>query len=83
MKGKIKFVERPRTEFFATLRSRVNSYFEENKIAKTGDYRMVIKTVVMLSLYIVPFIIILTGILPVWATFFMWIIMGIGPQEPV
>jgi len=78
MKGKIKFVERPRTEFFATLRSRVNSYFEDNKIPKTGDYRMVIKTVVMLSLYIVPFIIIVTGILPVWATFIMWIVMGIG-----
>ena len=78
MKGKIKFVERPRTEFFATLRGRVNQYFDDNKIEKTGDWRMYIKTVVMLSLYIGPFVLILTNMLPLWATFIMWGIMGIG-----
>ncbi|MBC8046501.1 MAG: acyl-CoA desaturase [Fimbriimonadaceae bacterium] len=78
MKGKIKFVDRPRTEFFNVLRKRVNAYFEENKIDKTGDYRMVLKTVVMLSLYLVPFILICTSILPVWGTFLCWVMMGIG-----
>jgi linoleoyl-CoA desaturase len=78
MKGKIKFVERPRTEFFATLRSRVNQYFEDNKIEKTGDWRMFIKTFVMLLLYIGPFVIILTNILPVGFTLLMWMVMGIG-----
>ncbi|MFI5171801.1 MAG: fatty acid desaturase family protein [Chitinophagales bacterium] len=78
MKGKVKFVENPRTEFFTTLRARVNKYFEDNNIQKTGDYRMVIKSVNMLALYIVPFILILTGILPIWATFLMWIAMGLG-----
>lgn len=78
MKGKIKFVERPRTEFFATLRGRVNQYFEDNKIEKTGDWRMFIKTLVMLTLYLGPFVLILTNILPLWVFFIMWMIMGIG-----
>lgn len=78
MKGKVKFVEKSRTEFFSTLRSRVNNYFEENKIAKTGDYRMVVKSIYMFLIYLVPFTLILTGILPLWATFIMWFIMGLG-----
>ncbi|MEZ5014492.1 MAG: acyl-CoA desaturase [Chitinophagales bacterium] len=78
MKGAIKFVERPRTEFFQTLRGRVNDYFKENRIKKTGDYRMVIKTLFMLTLYLLPFTIIVLGVLPVWATFIMWFLMGLG-----
>lgn len=78
MKGKVKFVERPRTEFFATLRGRVNQYFEDNKIEKTGDWRMVLKTFVMLLLYIGPFVLILLNVLPLWATFIFWALMGIG-----
>lgn len=78
MKGKIKFVDRPRTDFFNVLRKRVNNYFEENKIEKTGDYRMVLKSIVMLSIYIVPFVVICMDILPVWGTFLCWIGMGVG-----
>lgn len=78
MKGTIKFVERPRTDFFNVLRSRVNAYFEENKIEKTGDYRMVVKTIVMLSIYLVPFVLICLNFLPVWAMLICWVIMGVG-----
>jgi len=78
MKGKVKFVERPKTEFFATLRGRVNQYFEDNKIEKTGDWRMIVKTLVMLTLYVGPFVLILTNVLPLWATFLFWALMGIG-----
>jgi linoleoyl-CoA desaturase len=78
MKRKIKFTEKNRSEFFSVLRSRVNNYFEEHRIAKTGDYRMVIKSVFMLTLYIAPFIIICTDVLPVWATYLCWIAMGFG-----
>lgn len=78
MKGKVKFVERPKTEFFNVLRSRVNQYFEENKIEKTGDYRMVIKTIALLSIYILPFILICLNIIPYWATFICWFAMGVG-----
>ncbi|MFN0274913.1 MAG: fatty acid desaturase family protein [Chitinophagales bacterium] len=78
MKGKIKFVETPRTEFFTVLRNRVNQYFIDNKIEKTGDYRMVIKSVFMLGLYLAPFVLICCNILPIWATFLCWIAMGFG-----
>lgn len=78
MKGKVKFVETPKTDFFKVLRGRVNQYFEDNGIKKTGDYRMVLKSIAMLSLYLVPFAVICLGVLPAWATLFCWMLMGLG-----
>lgn len=78
MQGKVKFVDRSDSDFFKVLRKRINAHFRTNKIKKTGDYRMVIKSIAMLSLYLLPFVIILTGILPAWATILCWVVMGIG-----
>lgn len=57
----IQFVtnDKNKTVFFATLRQRVDQYFRENKISKQGDARMIIKTIVLLSAYIVPFLLLL------------------------
>ncbi len=75
----VKFNTRNRPEFVKELRMRVNSYFKENGITKYANTEMKIKTIVMISLYFVPFILMLTGIvsgfLPV---FLMWILMSFG-----
>lgn len=60
------------------MRSRVNSYFEENNIKKTGNLRMYFKTFVMLSLYFVPFVLILTLNISNWAILSLFLVMGIG-----
>lgn len=78
MKGKVKFVETPRTDFFKVLRGRVNAYFDQNNIARTGDYRMVLKSVAMLTMYLAPFALVLTGWLPAWATLLCLVMMGLG-----
>lgn len=78
MKGKVKFVESQKSDFFKVLRSRVNAYFEENNIARTGDYRMILKSVAMLTMYLAPYALILTGFLPAWATLLCWVMMGLG-----
>lgn len=78
MQGKVKFVDRSNSDFFKVLRKRINDYFETNQIKKTGDYRMVVKTIVLLGMYLLPFVLILTGVLPVWATFICWFVSGIG-----
>ncbi len=78
MKPVITFSKKDPKNFFKTIRNRVNAYFEENNINKTGGFELHLKTVVMLSLYLVPFILILTQILPAWGMILCYLIMGVG-----
>jgi len=66
-------------QFFATLNQRVNQYFKSNNISKHANAEMVIKTIFMLSLYLVPYVLLLSGYIQ--GTFAMWIttiVMGLG-----
>ncbi len=75
----LKYNRNDHPEFFKVLRSRVNNYFQENNISRHGDYRMVIKSVFMISLYIVPFILLLTNFSSnSWFVLGMWSLMGLG-----
>jgi len=38
-------------KFFRTLNKRVNDYFKENKIDKTGNWKLHLKTIVMFSIF--------------------------------
>ena len=68
-----------RHEFFATLTQRVNQYFKTNKIERTANWHMVVKTVFMLSLYIVPYFMILGGMFTKgWELLVVAVIMGLG-----
>lgn len=75
----IKFNHSEKADFFRELNKRVNSYFKENNISKFANTEMKVKTIFMLSLYFVPFSILLFGSLTnVWLILFMWILMGFG-----
>ncbi len=75
----IKFNLQDQPEFFKELRSRVNAYFKENGISKYGNWNMKLKTVFMLSLYFIPLIMMLTGVVSsVWLSMIMWSLMGFG-----
>ena len=65
MKG-IKFVTRDRTKFVRTLNKRVNNYFKENNLKKTGNWKLYSKAVFMFSVFILPLIALLTFDLPTW-----------------
>ncbi|MDX1470556.1 MAG: acyl-CoA desaturase [Flavobacteriaceae bacterium] len=65
-------------KFFRTLNKRVNDYFKENNIKRTGNWRIWVKTIVMLALFISPYILILTLDIPGWLQLIMVVIMGIG-----
>jgi len=65
-------------KFFRTLNKRVNAYFKDNNIKRTGNWKLWLKTVVMFSMYLVPYILLLTLDLPVWLFFMFAIIMGVG-----
>lgn len=74
-----KFSSQLDKEFSRTLVDRVNVYFQENKLSKNANAHMVIKTIAALSIYLVPFTIILfSGIGNVPILFALWMIMGLG-----
>ena len=51
---RLRFSRKDPKEFFKTLNKRVNSYFRENKIEKTGNWKLYVKTFVMFLLLIAP-----------------------------
>lgn len=74
----LRFTKKNHNLFFKTMRSRVNAYFEENNIKKTGNWKMYFKTFFMFSLYFVPFILLLTLNIPNWAILLLFTAMGLG-----
>ncbi|MFL0352599.1 acyl-CoA desaturase [Xanthomarina sp. GH4-25] len=66
-------------DFSKTLRKRVNTYFKENNISRKGNTNMVVKTIVMVSLFFVPLILLSTGLVTsIWLLFTLYLISGFG-----
>ncbi len=42
-------------QFFSTLRSRVNEYFKERKIASTGNYKLYFKTALLITFLVINY----------------------------
>jgi len=64
--------------FFQTLNQRVNQYFKEKKIAKTGNWKLYLKTIVMFTILIAPFVLILSLNISDWFKLLLTILIGIG-----
>src|SRR5688572_7820579 len=78
MNKTLKFA-RGQADFFATLSQRVNTYFTSNNIQRTANTEMVIKTIFMLSLYTIPYVLMITGVFSgVWMMLAMYAVMGLG-----
>ena len=77
--GTQKFSQTNNTEFVKELRARVNAYFEEKKISRHGNKAMTTKTIVMFSMFVIPYFVIISGLVlhPV-AFIGLWIVMGFG-----
>ena len=75
----LRFDRKKDADFFNTLRKRVNNYFTENNISKNANTGMVVKTVVMLSVYFIPLIAMCAGLVTNnWLIFGLWALMGFG-----
>ncbi len=70
--------ERDKSQFMSSLRKNVNDYFTEKGISTKGNWKTALKSVVMLSVYLAPFILILTVPMYGWMIFPLAVIMGIG-----
>ncbi|MCB9303084.1 MAG: acyl-CoA desaturase [Lewinellaceae bacterium] len=74
----IRFAKGTTNDFYHTLRRRANAYFEENQISRHANAHMVVKTVFMVCLYLVPFILSLTVVESKAVFFGLWLLMGVG-----
>ena len=76
---KIKFPKGVDTSFIDNLRIRVREYFDENNISRYGNAGMVWKTIFMISLYFIPYGLMLSGIIQeIWFLLLCWVLMGFG-----
>ncbi len=78
MKNYVKFKPEPKSLFFPTLKKRVDDYFITNNISKNANAGMVMKTIILLSAYILPFIYILAYNPSFIVSTLLWIVMGFG-----
>ncbi|WP_440120136.1 fatty acid desaturase family protein [Tenacibaculum sp. Ill] len=74
----VNFSRIDKAKFFRTLNKRVNTYFKENNIKRTGNWKLYSKAIIMLAMFIVPFILILTVDMSQWIKLALAIVMGVG-----
>ena len=66
-------------EFYSTLNQRVNDYFKSRKLSKSGNSEMIIKTVFMFSIYAIPYLLMIAGVVTnLWWMLALSIVMGIA-----
>ena len=76
--AQVRFNRSNSPKFFKTLNKRVNSYFKDHELKKTGNWKLHLKTLVMLSLFVSPYFLILLAPIPQWSMFVLCIVMGVG-----
>lgn len=72
------FSKQDNLKFFRTLNSRVNSYFKDNNIKKTGNWQIHLKTIILFTLFLTPYFLILTLDLSLWLHLLLSVVIGIG-----
>jgi linoleoyl-CoA desaturase len=76
----VRFAPRGENSFMETLNGRVKSYFTTNAISPYANAGMWVKTIVMLLLYFVPYLLIVTGVgaNSLWVFMGLWFVMSWG-----
>jgi linoleoyl-CoA desaturase len=74
----VKFSGSQNEEFYKVLKTRVSEYFKINNISRYANSTMVIKTISMMLIYLIPFVLLLTLNVPIWMELIFWMIMGVG-----
>ena len=76
----VKFAPKGKDGFYDLVKTRVNDYFVTNNISPYANRTMHIKTVVMISMYFVPYLFIVTGLgaVSLWLYYGLWLLMGLG-----
>jgi linoleoyl-CoA desaturase len=76
----VRFAPKGKDSFYDAVVDKVNLYFEANHISPYANTEMWVKTIMMLLLYFVPYILMVTGLgaNSLWLFFGFWFLMGWG-----
>ena len=72
------FAKNDDLKFFKTLNSRVNAYFKENNLSKTGNWQIHLKTIILFSIFVAPYFLILFFDMAIGWQLLLNVLMGIG-----
>jgi linoleoyl-CoA desaturase len=75
---KVTFNNQQSREFSKTVKKRVDQYFKQNNLSRHANAQMVLKTVLLLTLYLGSYGLIISGKLSLGAMWFLTFLMGIG-----
>lgn len=78
MQKMVRFSRQGQEDFFAVLTARVNQYFDQNNIPRTGNTHLYIKSVAMYAIFLLPVAVIVAFTLPAWAVWLCYAVVGVG-----
>jgi len=76
MKHSLKFVDPGESRFLPTLKARVENYFKNGRLSRHANKFMIFKTILFISLMVLFYTLIITGILPLFAQLLLAILLG-------
>ena len=77
MKHSLKFIDPVNSKFLPTLKLRVEEYFKSNNISRYANKFMVFKTIFFISLMLLLYVSLLSGIFPIFIQLMLAILLGI------
>lgn len=78
MAQKVKFVDHQRSEFFSTLKNRVEEYFIERNLSKNANASMIVKSVFFISSMILFYTLIIINVFPLHLLLIFAILLGMS-----
>lgn len=78
--GIVRFAPKQTQGFYDTLKEKVDSYLAENNLDVNGNSKMIGKTIIMVALYVLPYIAMIAGLgsSSLFIFYGLWALMGIG-----
>ncbi len=73
----IKFAQSS-NEFYAEVKNRVHQYFQNKNISTHADYRMIVKTIILLGTFVGTYLLFYTGWMNNWQSWIACFVLGIS-----
>ena len=76
MQHSLKFIDQEKSRFLFTLKERVETYFNDRRLSRNANKLMIFKTIFFISLMLLLYALIITGILPLPVQLLLAILLG-------
>lgn len=75
----VSYTQGNKPEFMSDLRGKVQEFFEQQQASEQGNLNLLLQTVFMLALYIIPYLLMMFGVVESLSiAFICWVLMGFG-----